>query len=152
MRPRSEVVYLVDDDLRVREALSELFSSQEIQHFTFGSAAEYLAFMRSDDCACLLLDVQLPDISGLDLQRRIGNGCSPSIIFMSGYSDVPSTVRAMKTGAIEFLTKPIDPKALIRAIRAAFAKDTEQRQRTAELNSLQGDFLCSRRGRRRLFH
>jgi len=72
--------------------------------------------------------------------------------FHERYSDVPSTVRAMKTGAIEFLTKPIDPKALIRAIRAAFAKDTEQRQRTAELNSLQGDFLCSRRGRRRLFH
>jgi FixJ family two-component response regulator len=140
MNPTSEVVYLVDDDLRVREALSELLSSQEIQHFSFGCAAEYLSFVRSDNSACLVLDVQLPVVHGLDLQRRLGNGSSPPIIFMSGCGDVPSTVRAMKAGAIEFLTKPVDPEALLKAIEVAFAKDLEQRRRTTELNGLQGRF------------
>jgi FixJ family two-component response regulator len=140
MTGTGEVVYLVDDDSRVREALSELLASLRIEHVTFGSAAEYLGFARSDRCACLVLDVQLPDINGLDLQQQMADASSPPIIFISGHGDVPSTVRAMKAGAIEFLTKPINPVALLAAIRAAFTQDLEQRQKTADLISLQRRF------------
>jgi FixJ family two-component response regulator len=140
VKPGSEVVYLVDDDAAVREALSELLASLRIEHVTFSSAAEYLGFVRSDSCACLVLDVQMPEITGLDLQRQLAGESSPPIIFISGHGDVPSTVRAMKAGAIEFLTKPIDPQALLAAIEAAFVKDREQRRRTADLAELQRRF------------
>ncbi|HLX43744.1 MAG TPA: response regulator [Bryobacteraceae bacterium] len=131
------VVYLVDDDPRVREALSELLASLKIEHVTFGSAAEYLAFERSEACACLVLDVRLPDINGLDLQRQLADESCPPIVFISGHGDVPSTVRAMKAGAIEFLTKPINVEAFVTAIRAAFAQDLEHRHRVAGMESLQ---------------
>ena len=131
MKQTGELVYLVDDDPRVREALSELLASLKIEHVTFGSAAEYLAYVRTDTCSCLVLDVQMPEISGLDLQRQLTSESSPPIIFISGHGDIPSTVRAMKAGATEFLTKPIDPEALVAAIRAAFTKDLDQRQKTA---------------------
>jgi FixJ family two-component response regulator len=140
MKPTGEVVYLVDDDPNVREALSELFASLNIANVAFATAAEYLGYERSDTSACLVLDVQMPDIGGLDLQRQLRNGSGPPIIFISGHGDVPSTVRAMKDGAIEFLTKPVNPKALVAAIRTAFTKDVEQRQRMAELFSLQRSF------------
>ena len=132
-----EMVYLIDDDPAVREALSELFASHGIEHVAFSSASEYLRSVRTDRCACLVLDVQMPEISGLDLQRQLASESSPPIIFISGHSDVPSTVRAMKAGATEFLTKPVDPQALVTAIRAAFIKDLDQRQKAAELFGLQ---------------
>jgi FixJ family two-component response regulator len=135
-----EVVYVVDDDASVREALSEFFSSLGIEHVTFGSASEYLRFVRSDKCACLVLDLQMPEVSGLDLQRQISDENGPPIIFITGQGDIPSTVRAMKAGAIEFLTKPVDPQTLVTAIRAAFAKDVDQRQRTAEISVLRHRF------------
>lgn len=137
MTTAGEVVYLVDDDPRVRETLADLLDSWKLAHITFGSAGEYLSFVRMDACACLVLDVQLPDISGLDLQRELASESSPPIIFISGHGDVPSTVRAMKAGAIEFLTKPINPEAFLAAIRAAFAQDREQRRKTAHLADLQ---------------
>ncbi len=135
-----EVVYLVDDDARVREALSELFASLEIEHVAFSSAAEYLGFARRDAHACLVLDVHLPGISGLDLQRQLDNESSPPIIFISGDSDIPSAVRAMKAGAVEFLTKPVDPATLLPAIRAGFARDREQRLKAADLARLRERF------------
>jgi FixJ family two-component response regulator len=131
------VVYLVDDDSAVREALSDLFSALEIEHVTFGTAAEFLAFPRSDSCSCLVLDVHLPDINGLDLQYRLESGSSLPIIFISGGGDIPSTVRAMKAGAVEFLTKPIDPVALTAAIREACARDSQQRQDAARIATIQ---------------
>jgi FixJ family two-component response regulator len=134
------VVYVVDDDASVREALSELFSSLGIEHVTFGSASEYLKFMRSDKCACLVLDLQMPEVNGLDLQRQISDENGPPIVFITGQGDIPSTVRAMKAGAVEFLTKPVDPKTLVEAIRAAFAKDLENRQKNAERSALQRRF------------
>lgn len=140
MKPAGQVAYLVDDDPRIREALSELLSSVGIEHLTFGSAEEYLAFVRSDVCACLVLDVHLPELSGLDLQRQLASIPSPPIIFISGRGDIPSTVRALKAGAMEFLTKPIDPSALLPAIHTAFSEDLERRRRTAELAGLQGRF------------
>ena len=137
MKPTGQVVYLVDDDPRVGEALSELLASLDMEHFTFGSAEEYLAFVRSDTCACLVLDVHLPKLSGLDLQQQLASGSTPPIIFISGRGDVPSAVRAMKAGAIEFLTKPIDPEALLPAIRTAFTEDLERRRKRVELAALQ---------------
>lgn len=137
---QDEVVYLVDDDERVREGLSELLASHEIEHVTFGSALEYLRYKRSDLSACLILDLKLPDIYGLDLQNQLAETNSPPIIFISGHADIPSSVRAMKAGAIEFLTKPVDEGTLIAAIRAGFAKDRRQRQVAIELASLQERF------------
>ena len=137
---QDEVAYLVDDDARVREGLSELLASHEIEHVAFGSASEYLKYTRSDLSACLILDLKLPDIYGLDLQLQLAEANSPPIIFISGYADIPSSVRAMKAGAIEFLTKPVDEETLIAAIRAGFAKDRQQRQAAAELASLRERF------------
>ena len=137
---QDEVVYLVDDDARVREGLSELLASHGIEHVVFGSASEYLEYTRSDLSACLILDLKLPDINGLDLQRQIAEPNCPPIIFISGHADIPSSVRAMKAGAIEFLTKPVDEETLIAAIQAGFAKDRRQRQIAAELASLQERF------------
>lgn len=137
---QDEVVYLVDDNARVREALSELLASHEIEHVVFGSALEYLEYKRSDLSACLVLDLKLPDIDGLDLQRTLAKTNCPPIVFISGHADIPSSVRAMKAGAIEFLTKPVDEETLIAAIRAGFTKDRQQRQIAAELASLQDRF------------
>jgi FixJ family two-component response regulator len=140
MKPASEVVYIVDDDECVRDGLSELLTSMKIENKTFCSAEEYLAFDRSDSCACLILDVHLPELSGLELQQQLRGGPSPPSVFISGRGDVPSTVRAMKAGAIEFLTKPIEPGALVPAIRAAFAEDLCKRKKRAELAALQRRF------------
>jgi FixJ family two-component response regulator len=137
------VVYLVDDDPRVREALSELLASEKIEHLAFSSASDYLrfaSFAKPDHCACLLLDIQLPEISGLELQSQLSKESSPPIIFISGHDDIPSTVRAMKAGAIEFLTKPVDPAKLLLAIRAAFAVDLERRRRLEALTDLRRRF------------
>jgi FixJ family two-component response regulator len=137
MTALSGVVYLIDDDSAVREALSELFSALNIEHVTFGSAEEFLAFPRPDSCSCLVLDVHLPDINGLDLQHHLETESSLPIIFISGGSDIPSTVRAMKAGAVEFLTKPIDPATLTEAIREAFVKNWQQRQDAGKIAVLE---------------
>ena len=140
MSQPAEVVYLVDDDPRVREGLSELLASSGIDHVTFGAAAEYLSFDKRDTCACLILDLHLPDVNGLELQRQLNTGSSPPIIFISGNGDIPSTVRAIKAGAMEFLMKPVEPLALLSAIRGAFSEDRKQRQKRAELAELQRRF------------
>jgi len=135
-----EAIYIVDDDMRVREALSELLTSRGRRVTTFGTATEYLAYRRRDEAACLILDMRLPDMSGLDLQRRLATENCPPIIFISGGVDIPGTVRAMKAGAIEFLTKPISPLALDAAIDVAFAKDRKDRQQRMEMATLQSRF------------
>ncbi|QOY85897.1 response regulator transcription factor [Paludibaculum fermentans] len=140
MKAADEVVYVLDDDHRIREALSEVFAAMGMPHVSFGSATEYLRYRRTDACACLILDVDLPDINGLDLQRQLGEDIGPPIIFLSGYGDIPSTVRAMKAGAVEFLTKPADHEMLLGAIRTAFTRDLQQRQRVAEIADLQRRF------------
>jgi FixJ family two-component response regulator len=130
------MIYLVDDDLRVREGLEELLAAHGLKVISFGSAAEYLKHTRVDSAACLILDLKMPEMGGLDLQAHLTGEIGPPIIFMSGYGDVPSTVRAMKGGAIEFLTKPVDETALLTAIHAAFAQDRKRRQRHADLAQL----------------
>jgi len=131
------VVFVVDDDFRVREALSSLISSVGLRVEVFGSAAEFLGSQRPDAAACLVLDLQLPGTSGLELQQQLLAGDTPPIVFISGHGDIPSSVRAMKAGAIEFLAKPFDDQELLRAIHAAIDQDRVARQKRSELAELQ---------------
>ncbi len=103
----------------------------------FGSAAEFLESEKPDAPACLILDLELPDVSGLELQQELAAGEAPPIVFISGHGDVPSSVRAMKAGAIEFLSKPFGEKELLQAIDAAIILDREARRRRSELAELQ---------------
>ena len=136
MTPDNPIVLLVDDDPRVREALCSLISSVGLRVAAFGSAAEFLEFEKADAPACLVLDLQLPDVSGLELQLELAGGDAPPIVFISGHGDVPSSVRAMKAGAIEFLSKPFGEQELLQAIDAALALDRTARQKRSELAEL----------------
>jgi FixJ family two-component response regulator len=128
--PRRSVVYIVDDDPSVREALSSLVRSIGLRVETFSSAGEFLRETKSDAPSCLVLDVRLPDLSGLALQRELAakNNGIP-IIFITGHGDIPMTVRAMKAGASEFLTKPFSDRDLLEAIRQAIVRDTDAREK-----------------------
>jgi FixJ family two-component response regulator len=133
---RDPIVFVVDDDLRIREALTELLASFDLRAITFASAAEYLAFAKPDVPACLVLDVQLPDINGLDLQSGLAEGNYPPIVFITGHGDIPSSVRAIKAGAVDFLAKPFKEDDLMRAIGAALAQSREARGKDAALDDL----------------
>ena len=137
MKTQDPIVYVVDDDLRVREALSSLIGAAGLRAIVFSSAAEFLRFEKPDSAACLVLDLQLPGTSGLDLQQQLADGDAPPIIFISGHGDVPSSVRAMKSGATEFLSKPFDDAELLRAIHAAIALDQSAREKRSDLAELQ---------------
>jgi FixJ family two-component response regulator len=137
MSKDTPIVYVLDDDYRVRESLTSLVSSVGLRVEVFASAAEYLKFKKPDAPACLILDLQMPGMSGLDLQREIAGGDAPAIVFVTGHGDVPSSVRAMKAGATEFLLKPFDDQELLRAIDAAIAQDREARLKRAEMAELQ---------------
>lgn len=136
MNPDSPIVFVVDDDLKVREALSSLISSMGLQVIVFGSAKEFLEFDKTDAPSCLVLDLQLPGTSGLELQQQLANGDAPPIVFISGHGDIPSSVNAMKAGAIEFLSKPFGDDELLRAINAAIAVDRVARKQRSELAEL----------------
>jgi FixJ family two-component response regulator len=131
------IVFIVDDDHRVREALSSLISSLQLRVASFGSAAEFLESDKPDAPACLILDLQLPDLSGLELQRKLAGIDAPPIVFITGHGDIPSSVKAMKAGAIEFLSKPFSEEDLLKAIDAALAVDRAARQKRSELAELQ---------------
>ena len=130
------VVFIVDDDRRIREALTDLLSSFDIRAVAFGSAAEYMAYPKPDVPACLVLDVQLPDINGLDLQSQIAQGNHPHIVFITGHGDIPSSVRAIKAGAVDFLPKPLREADLMRAINAALEQNRDARRKRAQLTDL----------------
>jgi FixJ family two-component response regulator len=116
------VVFVVDDDISVRESLESLLRFEGWQPETFASAEEFLDRPRRQVPSCLVLDVSLPDLNGLDLQKRIGDRTDMPIIFITGHGDVPMTVQAMKAGAVEFLTKPFDDEVLLSAIRNAIER------------------------------
>jgi FixJ family two-component response regulator len=124
----------------VREALTGFLHASGVEVVSFGSAADYLKHQRTDASACLILDLRLPDISGLELQRKLIGGWGPPIIFISGRGDIRSTVQAMKAGAIEFLTKPINPEALVATVTAAFERDRLDREKRADIAALQKRF------------
>jgi FixJ family two-component response regulator len=136
MGSQDYIVYLVDDDAGMREALRELFASLGVPSATFGSVAEYLAYAKPDLPACLILDVDLPGINGLDFQRQLGADYHPPIVFITGHGDVPSSVRAMKGGAVDFLVKPFSRHDLTTAIDVAIARDRHARVESAERDRL----------------
>ena len=130
------IVYVLDDDARVRESLTALLSSMGRKVVAFASATEYLQFSRPNLPGCLVLDLDMPEMTGLELQRQLADQEGPPIVFLTGRGDIPSTVKAMKAGAIEFLSKPWDEEELVQAIDAAIAADGQARVMYAELNSL----------------
>jgi FixJ family two-component response regulator len=125
-------VYVVDDDPGVREAMDDLLSACGFRVVTFGCAEEYQAFHKEDDTACLVLDVDLPDVSGLDLQSQLAAEEHPPIVFITGHGDIPSSVRAIKAGAIDFLSKPLTSEQLLGAIVCALEQHRGARSRRAD--------------------
>jgi FixJ family two-component response regulator len=142
------LVFVLDDDLRVREALSSLLRSAELQVSTFESAAEFLKIVSHLSPDCLVLDLQLPDMSGLELQQELAKANGPPIVFITGHGDIPSSVQAMKAGAVEFLTKPFSDQELLEAIHNAIAQAKKARQDRSELADLKESYaLLSNRER-----
>jgi FixJ family two-component response regulator len=137
MTANDDIVFIVDDDELVREALGELLESHGMRSIAFGSAGDYIGAEKPDVPACLILDVELPDINGLDLQRQIAAGNHPPIVFITGHGDIPSSVRAIKHGAVDFLTKPFSDGDLMAAIGTAIGQDREKRSQDAELRVLE---------------
>ncbi len=137
MKSESPFVFVVDDDYRVREALTSLISSAGFRVAVFSSAAEFLQFEKPDAPGCLILDLKLPGTSGLELQQQLADGDAPPIIFISGHGDVSSSVRAMKHGATEFLSKPFGDEELLKAIDSAISLDRTAREKRSELAALQ---------------
>src|SRR6266852_1302434 len=131
------IVFVVDDDISVRESLELLIRSEGWQPETFASAQEFLAHPRMLVPSCLVLDVSLPGLNGLDLQKRVAvERIDMPIIFITGYGDVPMTVQAMKAGAVEFLTKPFGDKVLLSAIRHALERSRSALAHEAEIEGL----------------
>lgn len=130
------IVFVVDDDVSVRESLELLIQFAGWQPKTFASAAEFLAHSRVSTPNCLVLDVSLPDLNGLDLQKLVADRIEMPIIFITGYGDVPMTVQAMKAGAVEFLTKPFAEDVLLSAIRHAIERSQTALGNEAEIQAL----------------
>jgi FixJ family two-component response regulator len=138
MNSENFIVFIVDDDARMREALSDLLESLGWRAVALGSAGEYMSYPRPDLPACLILDVELPDINGLDFQKQISHGDHPPIVFLTGHGDISSSVRAIKDGAVDFLTKPFTEGDLVEAIQSAVERDRAVRQERAEFETLRG--------------
>jgi FixJ family two-component response regulator len=136
MEPTNELVYIVDDEASAGEALSTLLraNGKRVQFFTSGQ--DFLEFARKDTCACLILDLKMPGLSGLEVQKLISARTSIPVIFLTGRGDIPSTVRAMKGGAVDFLTKPVDEEALLASVERALRLDRAGRQEAVEHESL----------------
>lgn len=132
MNSEEPIVFAIDDDASMREALSRLFRSVGMRARVFASGEEFLEFERPDAPACLVLDVRLPGLSGLELQRELADAGIP-IIFITGHGDIPMSVEAMKAGAVEFLTKPFRDQVLLDAIQQAIRRDRAGRKQRAEL-------------------
>jgi FixJ family two-component response regulator len=135
------IVFVVDDDVSVREALEGLIRSAGLGVKTFASAQEFLARERPDLPSCLVLDVRLPGLSGLDLQKRMAEAnLEIPIIFITGHGNIPAAVQAMKAGALEFLTKPFTDRDLLDAIEQAIKRDRAARRHQAEMRELHGRY------------
>jgi len=133
----SPTVYVIDDDALVRSAIQGLLKSVGLRSETFGTPQEFLRGKRLDGAGCLVLDVRLPGVSGLDFQRQLANtGVQIPIIFITGHGDIPMTVKAMKSGAVEFLTKPFRDQDLLDAIHQALDRDRVTRQQQSALVEL----------------
>jgi FixJ family two-component response regulator len=147
MREADPVVCVVDDDSSFRRAVERLVRSAGMSAIAYGSAQEYLSSFDAHRAGCLVLDISMPGQTGLDLQKALGSETGvPPIIFVTGQGDIPTTVQAMKRGAVEFLTKPVDDVILLGVIRSAIAKDQLDRLALAELAAIRRclDTLTSR--------
>jgi FixJ family two-component response regulator len=135
--PDSATVFIIDDDSDVRESIRGLLKSVGLRSDSFGTAQEFLTSGRADGPSCLVLDVRLPGLNGLDFQSQLADaGVRIPIIFITGYGDIPMTVRAMKSGAVEFLTKPFRDQDLLDAIYQALERDRVTRRHENELAQL----------------
>jgi FixJ family two-component response regulator len=126
------IVFVVDDDVRIRDALASLLASAGLDVVVFASATEFLGAEKPDAPACLVLDLELPDIHGLELQKDLAEREAPPIVFITGHGDIPSSVKAMKAGAVEFLPKPFGDEELLSAITAGIALDRSARLKRSE--------------------
>jgi FixJ family two-component response regulator len=144
-----EIVFVVDDDVSVRESLEALIAFAGWEPRTFGTATDFLAAPPATGPSCLVLDVSLPDLNGLVLQQHIANDrADMPILFITGHGDIPTTVRAMKAGAVEFLTKPLADDLLLEAIRAALTRSRATLDQSTELRTLRARYATlSRRER-----
>jgi FixJ family two-component response regulator len=141
MKEQDPVVFVIDDDRMIREGLQSLIRSVGLRVETFASAQEFLGAKRPDAPACLVLDVRMPELSGLDLQLKLRDGGIPiPIIFITGHGDIPMSVRAMKEGAYEFLTKPVRGQDLLDAVQKAIASDRALRKGRQEVDEIRGRF------------
>jgi FixJ family two-component response regulator len=149
MTPATPIVFVVDDDISVRESLELLIRSEGWQPETFASAQEFLARPRALVPSCIVLDVSLPGLNGLDLQKRVAvERTDMPIIFITGYGDVPMTVQAMKAGAVEFLTKPFSDDVLLSAIRNAIERSKTALGHEAEMQALRDRYASLTRRER----
>ena len=140
-RSTSPIVFIVDDDESLRESLSSLLRSVGLQVQVFGSPLEFLNGNRPDVAGCLVLDVRLPGLSGLDFQNELAKAnVQIPIIFITGHGDIPMSVRAMKAGAVEFLTKPIREQDLVDAVQVALQRDQIRRESEEELSGVRAKF------------
>jgi FixJ family two-component response regulator len=141
MTPVRETVFIVDDDASVREALANLMRSVGLHAQLFASAQEFLKTPQPDSPACLILDVRMPGLGGLDCQRQLADaGCHIPIIFMTGHGDIPMSVRAMKAGAVDFLTKPFRDQDLLDTVQQAIDRDRLRRAEERDLTDLRDRF------------
>ena len=148
MSPVTPIVFVVDDDISVRESLELLIRTAGWGVETFRSATDFLAYPRTDVPCCLVLDVSLPDLNGLELQQRLDDRRELPIVFITGHGDIPMSVRAMKAGATEFLTKPFKDDALLDAVRGGIERSTAALSRETELKTLRESYAAlSRRER-----
>jgi len=140
--PRSDtLIAIVDDDLSIREGLRSLIRSAGWKAETFASAQEFLGRTGAEAPSCLVLDLQMPGLSGLDLQKRMAEvGLEIPIVFLTGHGNIPASVQAMKAGAVEFLTKPFDDQELLQAIQEAAARDQRSRKQHAEMRELRNRY------------
>jgi FixJ family two-component response regulator len=141
MSETAPIVYVVDDEVSVRDAVRKLLASVGLRCETFGSTREFLNSKRQEAPACLVLDVRLPDVSGLEFQRELAaSGMEIPIIFITGHGDIPMTVRAMKAGAVEFLTKPFRGQELLDAVQEAIARDRVAWNKRAQMSEIQARY------------
>jgi FixJ family two-component response regulator len=141
VKPADPIVFVVDDDASVREAIRSLIMSVGLRVEAFETARDFLGSKRLDAPGCVVLDVRLPGLSGLDLQREMtAHAVKLPIIFITGHGDIPMSVRAMKAGAVEFLTKPFRDQDLLDAIQQALARDRDLRQQQSQIAELRVRF------------
>lgn len=141
MTRQGVVVHVVDDDERVRAALSRLLRAESFEVRTYSSAREFVERGIEGGGGCIVLDLNMPGISGFDLlETLVHDPDALPVLFLTGYGDIPASVRAMKAGAVDFLTKPVDPDRLLAAVEAALVRDAEQRRHRGQIRAIQSRF------------